>query len=58
MYESDVEVLELQALLDRSMDDAGAHMRSIFGPRHRLSARQVCDLLHGVKQVAAATTTA
>jgi Pyridoxamine 5'-phosphate oxidase len=58
VYESDAEVLELQAILDRSMDDAGAHMRSIFGPRDRLSARQVCDRLQGVKQVAAATTTA
>jgi hypothetical protein len=58
MYESDAEVLELQAILDRSMYEAGAHMRSIFGPRNRLSARQVCGRLQGVKQVAAATTTA
>jgi hypothetical protein len=58
VYENDAEVSELQGLLDRSMENAGAHMRSIFGRECNLSARQLCDHLQGVKQVAAATTTA
>lgn len=46
---------ELQELLTRSMDNAGAHVRSIFTREHWLSARQVCRYLQGVRQVAAAT---
>ena len=57
MYESETEVLALQGLLDRSMGNAGPHVRSIFGREHWLSARQVCLYLQGVKQVAAATVT-
>jgi uncharacterized pyridoxamine 5'-phosphate oxidase family protein len=57
MHESEVEILELQGLLDRSMSNAGAHLRSIFSRNHWLSARQVCLYLHRVKQVAAATVT-
>jgi uncharacterized pyridoxamine 5'-phosphate oxidase family protein len=57
MYESDVEIIELQSLLNSSMDNAGPHVRSIFDRNQWLSARQVCLHLHGVKQVAAATVT-
>ena len=55
MYESDDEITELQNLLDRSMNNAGPHVRSIFDRSNWLSARQVCLHLQGVKQVAAAT---
>jgi hypothetical protein len=55
VYESDVEIAELQGLLDRSMTNAGPHVSSIFDRSNWLSARQVCLHLQGVKQVAAAT---
>jgi uncharacterized pyridoxamine 5'-phosphate oxidase family protein len=55
MFESEAELSELQALLDKSMADSGAHLRSIFRREHRLSARQVSLCLQGVLQVAAAT---
>jgi uncharacterized pyridoxamine 5'-phosphate oxidase family protein len=57
MHESDAEIVELQRLLDRSMKNAGAHVRSIFNRNNWLSARQVCLHLQGVRQVAAATVT-
>jgi len=57
MYESEVEIIELQGLLDRSMSNACSHLQSIFNRNHWLSARQVCLYLQGVKQVAAATVT-
>ena len=55
MHETKSEIVGLQRLLDRSADQAGAHIRSIFKPEHRLSARQVARFFQGVKQVAAAT---
>jgi uncharacterized pyridoxamine 5'-phosphate oxidase family protein len=55
VYESEVELHEVQRLLDASMDAAGDHMRSIFSDDKRLSARQISRYLQGVKQVAAAT---
>jgi uncharacterized pyridoxamine 5'-phosphate oxidase family protein len=57
MYESDAEKIDLQGLLDRSMGNAGEHVRSIFNENQWLSARQVCACLQGVRQVAAATVT-
>jgi hypothetical protein len=57
MYESDKEIAALQDLLDHSTSRTGAHLRSIFGESHWLSARKVCAYLQGVKQVAAATVT-
>jgi uncharacterized pyridoxamine 5'-phosphate oxidase family protein len=56
VYESEIEVSELQVLLDRSMGNAGSHVKSIFDRRNWLSARQVCSYLQGVRQVAAATS--
>ncbi len=55
MFESEAELSQLQGLLDRSMKDSGAHLRSIFKREHWLSARQVSLYLQGVVQVAAAT---
>jgi hypothetical protein len=57
MNESDAEMVALQSLLDRSMGNAGEHVRSIFSRNHWLTARQVCLHLQGVKQLAAATVT-
>ncbi len=55
MYETEEELNELQFLLDRSMDNAGAQVRSIFRDEHRLSAPQLSIHMRGIKQVAAAT---
>jgi hypothetical protein len=55
MHESEAELIELQGLLDRSMTNSGAHMKSIFKREHWLSARQISLYLQGVVQVAAAT---
>jgi hypothetical protein len=57
VYESEIEVIGLQGLLEHSMGRAGPHVRSIFDRSHWLSARQVCLHLQGVRQVAAATVT-
>src|SRR5437660_2254141 len=55
MFESDAELSQLQALLDRSMTGSGEHLRSSFKLEHRLSARQLSLYLQGVVQVSAAT---
>ena len=58
MRETEAEIRELQALLDRSYERAGDHLRSIIDPERRLDARQVVRYLDGVKHIALATTTA
>jgi uncharacterized pyridoxamine 5'-phosphate oxidase family protein len=55
MFESDDEVRELQALLDRTLARANPHMLSIVKPERRLTARQVVRYLEGTKHVAFAT---
>jgi hypothetical protein len=51
VYESDEDVEKLQALLDRSDERAGAHLRSIFRPERWLTARQVVAFFDGTRQV-------
>lgn len=48
MHESEGELRELQALLDRSQAGAGEHLRSIFTEERRMSARELAELLRGV----------
>jgi len=49
------EIAVLQALIDRSHNATGPHMRSIIHPgKHSLTARQVVRLLEGMKTVAVA----
>jgi hypothetical protein len=48
MYETDADVAELQALLDRSYAEAGPHLLSIHTPNWRVSAEQLCELLQGM----------
>ncbi len=55
MFETDVEVAELQALFDETMRHANPHMRSIVHPGRRLSANQVVRYLQGTRHVAFAT---
>jgi pyridoxamine 5'-phosphate oxidase-like protein len=58
MLETPDELDRLQQLLDRSADDAGAHLRGIITDDRRLSAAQVCQRLSGMRLLALATVTA
>jgi uncharacterized pyridoxamine 5'-phosphate oxidase family protein len=55
MFESEDEVRELQALIDRTLARANAHLLGIVTPERQLSARQVVRYLQGTKHVAFAT---
>ena len=58
MYETPEEIEYLQALLDRSIEQAGEFLRSSFEmPAHSLSARQLIHLWQGLQTVAFATAT-
>ena len=58
MLESDDDIRELQALLDRTIARANPHLLAIVTPERRLSARQVARYLQGTKHVAFATVNA
>lgn len=58
MHETAGDLLALQRALDESDAAAGEHLRSIFRPERRLSARQVVDELRGVFLLHLATVTA
>jgi uncharacterized pyridoxamine 5'-phosphate oxidase family protein len=58
VYESDEDVRELQALLDRTFARANPHLLEIVKPGRRLNARQVVRYLQGTKHVAFATVNA
>lgn len=59
MHETPEDAAHLQALLDRSIERAGAFLRSSFEmPEHSLSAAQLTRYLVGKQNVALATTTA
>jgi len=58
MYETPEEMDRLQELLDRSMEGAGPHLRSIITEERRLSAAQLCERLQGMRLLAVATVTA
>ncbi len=55
MFESEAEVGELQALIDRTFARANPHLATIVKPGRRLNARQVIHYLQGTKHVAFAT---
>jgi general stress protein 26 len=54
MFESESEVAALQALLDRSLADAGPHLRDILLPR-RMTAQQVVERMQGMNLLTVAT---
>jgi len=58
MYETDAELEALQALLDRSRARATEHLRGIIDEGRSLSARDIAELLTGMKVLALATVTA
>ena len=55
MFESENEVRDLQALIDRTFARANPHLARIVKPERRLSARQVVRYLQGTKHVAFGT---
>lgn len=55
MRETASELTTLQALIDRSLERTGPHMKTIIHPdKYALSAKQVVKLLDGMKTVAVA----
>ena len=59
MRESAAEIQRLQALIDRSIEGAGAFLRNAFQmPERSLSAQQLVERLDGARTVALATATA
>src|ERR1700738_2851040 len=58
MYETDEDIQHIQALLDRSIEQAGVFLRASFEmPSHSLPARQLVHLWQGLQTVAFATAT-
>ncbi len=58
MHETPADLVELQALLDRSIGASGDHLRSIVEPgTHTLTATQLVDVLTGMTTLALATVT-
>src|SRR3970040_808971 len=55
MFESDADVRELPALIDRTFAHANPHLAGVVKPERRLNARQVVRYLQGTKHVAFGT---
>jgi hypothetical protein len=58
MLETPEELVTLQALLDASMANAGAHLRDIISDERRLTAVQLTERLQGMRLLVLATVTA
>jgi Pyridoxamine 5'-phosphate oxidase len=57
MDETDDDMTVLQAILDRSMGDAGPHLREVLTPERALGAEELCARLTGMRLLALATVT-
>jgi uncharacterized pyridoxamine 5'-phosphate oxidase family protein len=57
VYETAEDLDALQALLDRSYERAGGHLRAIWGPQTRLRAERLVAELAGVQVLDLATVT-
>ena len=57
MNERPEDLAELQAVLDRSYDEAGAHLRNVTTPDRRLDAAQLAEQLTGMRLLVLATST-
>jgi hypothetical protein len=55
--ERDGDLKDLQALLERSLEAAGDHLRSIFGGEHQLTAEQLVAALDGIFEMHLAVVT-
>lgn len=58
MHETAEDLRDLQALLDRSYDASGSHLKEVITPERRLSAVEVCERLQGMCLLVLATVTA
>lgn len=58
MHETAEDLRRLQALLDRSYEAAGAHLRSIITPERRVNATDLAARLEGMCLLVLATVTA
>ena len=58
MRETEQDLIELQALLDRSYERAGPHLLEIHTPERRLAAVELAERLQGVCVLSLATVTA
>ena len=58
MRETSEDMVCLQALLDRSYESAGAHLREVITPERRLTAEQLAERLQGMCLLTLATVTA
>lgn len=57
-HETPEDLRALQQLLDESYASAGEHLLSIHTPERRLTAKQLCEKLTGVRVLALATVSA
>jgi nitroimidazol reductase NimA-like FMN-containing flavoprotein (pyridoxamine 5'-phosphate oxidase superfamily) len=57
MYETAADLERLQAVLDRSFEAGGNHLKSIITPERRMSASETAELLQGMRLLALATVT-
>jgi hypothetical protein len=57
MYERPEDLSELQRVIDRSFEAAGAHLREIATPERRLDAAQLATQLTGMRLLVLATST-
>jgi hypothetical protein len=57
MHETPEDLAELQTVLDRSYEAAGAHLRHVTTPDRRLSATQLVEQLNGMRLLVLATST-
>lgn len=55
MHESPEDIARVQALLDRSYEAAGAHLRNIHTPQRRLQAADLVRRLQGMRLLVLAT---
>jgi uncharacterized pyridoxamine 5'-phosphate oxidase family protein len=55
VFETEAEIQELDALFDRTLAHANAHLLRIVKPERRLNARQVVRYLQGTKHVSFGT---
>ena len=58
MQETPEDLARLQAVIDRSYEGAGKHLRRIHTPDRRLTAEQVAERLQGMVLLSLATVTA
>ena len=58
MHETPDDLAALQALLNRSHENAGKHLKRIITAERRLTAEQVCERLTGMCLLSLATSTA